>query len=239
MSYTLRCAIIGHTEVIPLEVKETWSIGHIKNHLKALETQTLASFNASGLKLYKVDINIAERDIRKKVMQQIHQGSIKFDREEAMDGADDVSEYWELSKLSRRTIHILVELPLRESIDSMDPKVSSPSPMFTSATVVIPLTPVPDNLIERDLLTITTDLREMFKTFLENNVQLPLWQLPSELAKDLAEETRSHITGLKIPTISSSSESEVPSLLLHNLGKPSHDAKLVDRISKLFSPKLG
>ena len=79
-------------------------------------------------------------------------------------------------------------------------------------------------------------LRKVLEIFLKNNVQLPLWQLPSNLAKYLTEETRSHITGLKMPITTFSSET--PSLLLHNLGERSHDAKLVDRINELFDPGL-
>ena len=114
------------------------------------------------------------------------------------------------------------------------------SPVATSATTppnkppVIPFIPRRDKDVRREVEPFIKDLRKRFKTFLEDNVQLPLWQLPSELAKHLTRETRSHITGLKIPTISSSSQ--IPSLLLHNLGKPSHDAKLVDRINELFRP---
>jgi len=72
------------------------------------------------------------------------------------------------------------------------------------------------------------NLQRYFVMFFKDNIQLPLWQPASGL--DAA--TRRHITGLKIPTISS----QVPLLLLHNLGRPSHDAQLAERVDGLFHP---
>ena len=97
---------------------------------------------------------------------------------------------------------------------------------------MIPFTPSPDEDVEGEVKEFITNLRETFEDFLENNVQLPLWQLPSNLAKHLNQEIRSHINGLKIPKIKSSSQ--IPLLLLHNLGQPSHDEELVDRVNRLF-----
>jgi hypothetical protein len=80
-----------------------------------------------------------------------------------------------------------------------------------------------DNIIEKDVKEFQINLRSKFEPFLKENVQLPLWQPPLHLAG----ETRRHITGLKIPIISSSSQ--FPLLLLHNLGQPSHDAYALTR----------
>jgi hypothetical protein len=74
------------------------------------------------------------------------------------------------------------------------------------------------------------NLESTFKTFFNNDVQLPLWKPPLGQDGDW-----SHITGLKIPVISRSSQ--IPSLLLHNLGQPSHDAQLVERVDTLFRPE--
>ena len=74
-------------------------------------------------------------------------------------------------------------------------------------------------------------LRTTFDTFLKGNVQLPLWQPSSELD----DHIRRHIADLKIPITTPSSES--PTLLLHNLGKPSHDPQLADRVKSLFRPE--
>jgi len=74
-------------------------------------------------------------------------------------------------------------------------------------------------------------LRTIFDTFLKGNVQLPLWQPSSELD----DHIRRHIAGLELPITTPSSES--PTLLLHNLGKPSHDPQLADRVKSLFRPE--
>ena len=72
------------------------------------------------------------------------------------------------------------------------------------------------------------DLRSRFEIFLKDSVQRPLWQPPL----DLADGTRRHITDLKIPIISS--VSQLPLLLLHNLGQPSHDAQPAKRVDEHF-----
>jgi hypothetical protein len=68
-------------------------------------------------------------------------------------------------------------------------------------------------------------LKEKFQQFFENDRQLPLWTPDSG-----PDEIQSHITSLKIPCTSA----EHPSLLLHNLGQPSHDPKLATRVGDLF-----
>jgi hypothetical protein len=74
------------------------------------------------------------------------------------------------------------------------------------------------------------NLRGTFETFFKNDVQLPLWEPPSG-----PDAIRSHIAGLKIPIISQASQ--FPSLLLHNLGQPSHDPELAGRVDMLFRPE--
>jgi hypothetical protein len=96
----------------------------------------------------------------------------------------------------------------------------------------IPCTPERNDVIKGRVSKFILELRSTFEIFLKENVQLPLWQPPIDLA-DLADETREHIIGLKIPTISV--RSPFPLLLLHNLGQPSHDAQLDSRVDGLFS----
>ena len=82
-----------------------------------------------------------------------------------------------------------------------------------------------------DVSKFAIHLRSTFEIFLRDNVQLPLWRPPL----DLDDKIRKHLTGLKIPIISSSSP--VPLLVLHNLGQPSHDAQLATRVDGLFRPE--
>jgi hypothetical protein len=89
----------------------------------------------------------------------------------------------------------------------------------------IPFTPTRDAEIKEDVTKFEIDLRITFDIFFKNDVQLPLWQPQSG-------PHAGHIAGLKIPLVSPVSQS--PSLLLHNLGQPSHDPQLSDRVDKLF-----
>jgi Crinkler effector protein N-terminal domain len=74
------------------------------------------------------------------------------------------------------------------------------------------------------------DLRQKMMEFLHGTPapQLPLWEPLSG-----SDDIQRHITGLKLPTLH---DSRHPSLLLHNLGQPSHDPKLVERVNRLFNP---
>jgi hypothetical protein len=93
---------------------------------------------------------------------------------------------------------------------------------------LIPYTPTRDEIIEKRVSKFASNLKTTFTNFLKNDVQLPLYDPPSELD----DKTRRHITGLKIPIITRSSR--VLLLLLHNLGQSSHDANLADRVNGLF-----
>lgn len=117
MHYTFHCAIIGYGTTFPVNIDGTQSVGELKKRIKEAKKHALASIDPDRLMLHKANINISKSDIRKKVMQQIQQNWIKVDGEE-MVSAFEVSDYWEKSKLPKRTIHILVKLPLGESIDS-------------------------------------------------------------------------------------------------------------------------
>jgi hypothetical protein len=81
----------------------------------------------------------------------------------------------------------------------------------------------------KDIAKFEIDLRRTFETFLRDDVQLPPWQ-PLRGSDIIL----SHIKGLKIPAVSLDSQS--PSLLLHNLGQPSHDPQLAQRVASLFRP---
>ena len=71
-------------------------------------------------------------------------------------------------------------------------------------------------------------IKEAIQAYLKNNTELPIWE-PSGAPPNFVE----HIRSLKIPTLPSSPR--FPSLLLHNLGKPSHDPELVHRVQRLFA----
>jgi hypothetical protein len=92
----------------------------------------------------------------------------------------------------------------------------------------IPFSPNLDEDIKEIVSKFANSLKRTFEIFLKDNAQLPVWEPPL----NLAEKTRRHITRLKIPIISRSSQ--LPLLLLHNLGQRSHDPKLAERVDRLF-----
>jgi hypothetical protein len=79
--------------------------------------------------------------------------------------------------------------------------------------------------IETYMADFESKLNQKFQQIFEKDVQLPLWRPNSG-----SDTIQSHITDLKIPYTSS----KHPSLLLHNLGQPSHDPQLATRVSDLF-----
>ena len=243
MTYTLFCAIIGaKAPPFSVDIHGAQTVDALKKCIKVEAAQTLASIDAHLMTLYKVNIDVSKTDLYYKAMQQIHQSSIEVG--EMMVPLYVVSRYWEKSE-PNSTIHILVKLPPGESSDSIDPRVwcvAETSPISSAMPKtprnkhprLIPYTPLLNQEGNRDITervtVFATDLESIFERYLKENVQLPLWQPPSHL--DLSDKIRSHITDLKIPIINSSSQN--PLLLLHNLGRRSHDARLAERVDGLF-----
>ena len=110
----------------------------------------LASYAAASLVLYKVDINISDDDdddeTYKQVMEKISQNTTytqEIQELSAKPKQELTNPSRKLSAIFRQsppcedeTIHILVELPPGESIDSIDPRVwcvaeTSAFPMFS------------------------------------------------------------------------------------------------------------
>ena len=115
MPNPLFCAIISEDTLLPIKFNGTQTVAELKDVIKAKAAQTLASVDAHTLTLYKVNIDISNKETSSGVKKQISQSSIEVDRQE-LDPEDDLSEYWGESDLSKKkTIHILV--PRGESSD--------------------------------------------------------------------------------------------------------------------------
>ena len=117
MSDELFFAILGEKELIFLNVDMTWTVGKLQSHIKEM---TEITSPAHKLRLYRANIDIKTTP---RVMEQIWESSIKFQREELFP-AYELSEYWG-KNLPKTTIHVLVELPPGESINSIDPRAWS------------------------------------------------------------------------------------------------------------------
>ena len=238
MLYQLYCAIIGQKTEFLVDIDETQKVDNLRDAIKA-KAETTGP--AHTLTLYKADIDISKRDTYKKVMQEIHQNSIKVNREEPMCPADDISEYWEESKPPQKTIHILVELRQGESRGLIDPRVwcvaeTSAISSATPKTTFLPLKHTParpkqdtSEKIEQFLDKYRARMQELVKQASRGESPFSLWKPIAPANEDLAE----HILGLGIPKLSSGR----PSLLLHDLAeeKDTLDRDRAQRIPKIFS----
>ena len=129
MSYTLWCAIIGDKAAFGVDIKETQTVGELKDKIKAQAANTLASYTADSLTLYKVNINILTDEAYLQAMQLIFQNTtcaqvvqaippITADskQEELINPLSELSKYFGNSDFSGAAIRILVQLPQGESI---------------------------------------------------------------------------------------------------------------------------
>jgi hypothetical protein len=89
-----------------------------------------------------------------------------------------------------------------------------------------------DEVIEGKITGFQPTLETAINTFFEDNTELPLWE--PEVCSDAM---RSHVAGLKIPKMSPLSQ--IPSLLLHDLGQLPRNSHLAQRVEKLFDPQYG
>jgi hypothetical protein len=153
--------------------------------------------------------------------------------------------YYFSTPLAEESLHVIVELPssdlpiiargTKRKHEESDEMINEKKSLTTTppnqpvSLPQIPFTPTRGERIAKLVAVFETNLRTTLNTFLRNDVQLPLWQ--PLLGSDAI---RSHIAGLKIPVISPLSQ--FPLLLLHNLGRPSHDAQLAERVERLFRP---
>jgi hypothetical protein len=91
-----------------------------------------------------------------------------------------------------------------------------------------PVTPLlPEKAMYEVVELFETRLATSLRTYLFDDVQLPLWE-----PQEGTQETRDFIAALKIPMLSPSSQS--PSLLVHRIGRSSHDSLLESRVNRLF-----
>ena len=104
-------AIIGDKDLHSIDkFDETWTVNTLKKRIKEEKAHMLASYHVDTLTLYKVNIDISNKQIYPGIMEQIRQRSIMADKE-ALIAAYKLSRYWGESELPKRTIHILVEFP--------------------------------------------------------------------------------------------------------------------------------
>jgi len=105
--YTVYCAILGDNTLFPVTINGDQSVGELKKQIKVEEPLKLASFGASTLTLYKVEISLKENDYGP-LMEAISQSSVEVEEDQQLR--------FPLSKLStiqggfpQGVLHILVK----------------------------------------------------------------------------------------------------------------------------------
>ena len=237
--YLCWCFLANDSRPFSIKVDDATTVDELKKKIKEENPVDLKDIDARSLNLYHVNLKFDD---------PVEDGHITQANKAFQDlsKCKQLKPHFELSTIEhgfpKGMLHILVQTPEGESIDCggvvlmadvvntlLSVRPTTP-PNHPQSSPRIPFTPPQkaDEGIEGRVSQFAIKLKRTFKEFLRNNVQLPLWQPPL----DLADGTRSHITELKIPITSSSSK--VPSLLLHNLGQPSHDPQLAERVDRLF-----
>jgi len=122
MSYTLSCAILGQNTLFLVDIDKTETVGKLKNQIKVDKANVLGSIDADTLTLYQVNISIPDNATFKQAMQDISQNEVHASKEELIHPFSELQDLFEPQGPPRKTIHILVERPPGQSIDSIDPR---------------------------------------------------------------------------------------------------------------------
>ena len=122
MTDKLYCAILGDASIFSVDFNNTQTVEELQDAIKAKKKHALASYDASSLVLYKVNIDISNKEIYPGLMEQLRQSSIN--KGEMLAPPYALSEYWGESDLpKKKTINVLVHVSRGESIDSIEPRV--------------------------------------------------------------------------------------------------------------------
>ena len=141
----LLCAILGEKSAFSVTFDETQIVAVLKDRIKEEKEHTLASYEADTLVLYKVNINTFSDEAFERATGKVSQNTTYTQEIQDLstepkrvltNPSHELSVVFQSSPPANGWIHILVELPPGESIDSIDPRVwyvaeTSPFPMFS------------------------------------------------------------------------------------------------------------
>ena len=134
MPFNLCCAILGQNTAFLLEIDKTQMVDQLKKRIKAENAHALASYDADSLVLYKVNIKISSEEAFAQVMGKISQNTTYTEEIQVLSTKPKhvltnptfkLSRYFKKRDVTKETIHILVEPPPGESINSIDPRAWS------------------------------------------------------------------------------------------------------------------
>ena len=109
-------AILGHKGAFSVKIDSNEDVAELINKLKTSD-DVLAHVNIRDITLFKVEIPVPDTPTFESVNDSISQHSVQFKREDELK-----NPFLELSAIPdgfpKRTLHILVEVPARESFSS-------------------------------------------------------------------------------------------------------------------------
>jgi hypothetical protein len=120
MPYTIFCAITGY-EPFSVNIDETRTVGELKNSIKAKAAQILASVDALALTLYRIDV--AATDNMKTTMEAVGRSAQNVSSRDPLRPLLSLQAVYPPPGPPGMMVHIFVQLPSSESIDSIDPRV--------------------------------------------------------------------------------------------------------------------
>jgi hypothetical protein len=119
MPYTILCVIIGDNTLFSVNIDETRTVGELKRCIKEKAAHTLASFDAHTLRLYCIDVTGTDP---KTLMEAVKQKAQTVSSRDPLNPFHSLQVVYPPPGPPGMMIHILVQLPSGESIDSIDPR---------------------------------------------------------------------------------------------------------------------
>ena len=106
MFCTIFCVIIGQNHAFPVDIDNGYTVGHLKNKIKAMKTQALASIEADVLTLYRIDVDGTDEDEYIKDVNALAQNLSRLRKLSALQLLTDV---FGASAPPPQRIHVLVQ----------------------------------------------------------------------------------------------------------------------------------
>jgi hypothetical protein len=100
MSITLFCLVQGAPTAFPVDIDSSLTVGHLKDAIKAKNTNDFANIDAVKLRLWKVEIPVGNDVIQGQALEDNNQ----------LPPTDYLDEHWTDTPL-RKHIHVIIKLP--------------------------------------------------------------------------------------------------------------------------------
>jgi len=83
MSHPVWCFLVGGTDIFPVDIDQTKTVGHLKDEIKTKQQQKLDHIDATDLKLYRVEIEDSHATVQ--IIAQLNQFSQNLNEGNALD----------------------------------------------------------------------------------------------------------------------------------------------------------